>query len=321
MSCENDTDFESPENCCPSKFCDDRLNGLPTKKRFQLVGVESRCLVRPHPNRQGIFLMDGAGGGYITQQPRLAMPILTSLLVDEFGKPIALPGGGFQEADPPPIDHLIGSACDGLQFRLKGKGGTRQNLIWDGCRYVHQDAPLDQTLDGYQYVGPEFGYCNVYEQVLVVQEDGTAVPAYRAKPSMPAGVLMMWGGPALGLPAGWIICEGQELSTEEYPDLFNAWSYGWGGAGAVFRAPDGRGRFFRGVDNGAGQDPDAAARVALHSGGNTGDDVGTYQGDSFDSTGLTFEDDAANNTPLSEEMRPKNIAVHLIAFAGCIVAD
>jgi hypothetical protein len=321
MPCENETDYESPENCCPSKFCDDRLNGLPTKKRINVIGVEGRCLQRFHPARRGIILYDGGGGGFLTQQPRLAMPILTSLLVDEFGKPIALPGGGFQEDTPPPIEHLIGSQCDGLQFRIKGKGGTRQNLFWDGCRYVHEDAPLDQTLDGYQYVGPEFGYCIVYEQVLVVQDDGTAVPGYRSKPSIPPGALMMWGGAEVSLPVGWIICQGQELSTEEYPDLFNAWAYGWGGAGAVFRAPDGRGRFFRGVDGGAGVDPGAGDRVALHSGGNTGDDVGTYQGDSFEGDDLKFEDDAANDTPLANEIRPKNIGVYLIAFAGCIVTD
>jgi hypothetical protein len=320
MSCNNDIDFESPENCCPSKFCDDRLNGLPTKKRFNLVGVEGRCLVRPHPNRMGIFLMDGAGGGYITQQPRLGMPILTSLLVDEFGKPIPLPGGGYAEDTPPPIDHLVGSACDGLQFRLKGKGGSRQNLVWDGCRYVHEDAPLDMALDEYQYIGPEYGYENVYEQVLIVQEDGTVVKGSRAKPSVPPGALMMWGGPILNMPSGWIACEGQELSKDEYPDLFEAWGYGWGGSGPVFRVPDGRGRFFRGVDHGSGIDPDAAGRTALHTGGNTGDAVGTYQGDSFSGTGLEFENDAANDTPIATEIRPKNIGIYMMAFAGRIIS-
>jgi hypothetical protein len=241
--------------------------------------------------------------------------------VDEFGKPIPLPGGGFEEGDPPAIEHLIGAQCDGLQFRIKGKGGTKQNILWDGCRYIHEDAVTEDTLDGFQYVGPELGYCNVYEQVLVVQEDGTVVKGYRAKPSLPPGALMMWGGEVLSLPKGWIACQGQELATETYPDLFLAWGYGWGGAGAVFRAPDGRGRFFRGVDDGAGLDIDAATRTALHSGGNTGDNVGTYQGDSFGEADKKFEDDPANDTNFANEVRPKNIGVHLIAFAGCIVEE
>lgn len=321
MSCDNDTDFESPENCCPSKFCDDRLNGLPTKKRLDVVGTYGRCLGRFHPRRKGVVLYDGQGGGFLTEQPRLAMPIAVSLLVDEFGKPIPLPGGGYAEDTPPPMDFIIGAQCDGLQFRMKGKGGTRQSILWDGCKYIHEDAVLEHTLDDFQYVGAEFGYCQVYEQVLVQQEDGTVVRGYRAKPSLPVGALMMWGGEKINLPNGWIACEGQELTTDMYPDLFLAWGYGWGGAGPVFRAPDGRGRFFRGVDGGAGVDPDAGDRTALHSGGNTGDSVGTYQGDSLQGTGLKFENDDANDTPFADESRPKNLGVYLIAFAGCIVEE
>ena len=40
-----------------------------------------------------------------------------------------------------------------------------------------------------------------------------------------------------------------------------------------------RGRFLRGVDDGAGNDPDAGTRIASATGGNAGDAVGTLQVD------------------------------------------
>lgn len=322
MSCNNTTDRHEPEPCCPSKFCDDRLAGLPVKTRLSLIGVEGRCLVRSNPAKVGIFQQDGkGGGGFITAQPRLPMPIKRSVLVDSTGHAIPSADGDYEEDMPPPMDFLIGAECDGLQFRMKGQKGKRQNLIWTGCNYVHEDAPIDNTLDAYQYVGPDFGYCNVYEVVLVQQPDGSVLQGYRLKPSTPVGAMMMWGGDSASMPKGWIACEGQELETDLYPDLFNVWGYKWGGGAGLFRAPDGRGRFFRGVNNGAGVDPDAASRTALYSGGNTGDAVGSYQPDSFGGTGKKFENDAANDTNFANEVRPLNIAVFLMAFAGCIIEE
>jgi microcystin-dependent protein len=52
-----------------------------------------------------------------------------------------------------------------------------------------------------------------------------------------------------------------------------------GGTLGTFNIPDLRGYFPRGWDHGAGHDPDAAARVAIQTGGATGDNVGSYQAD------------------------------------------
>jgi hypothetical protein len=320
--CQNNTDSETPESCCPSKFCDDRLSGLPIKRRVQLLGVEGRCLVRTNPSIVGIFQQDGKGGGIITNQPRLPMPISRSLLLDSAGKPIPTSDGDFQEDVPPPMDFLIGAQCDGLQFRVKGTKGQRQDVVWDGCKYVHEPAALEASLDDFQYIGPQFGYCDVYELVLVRQENGSVVRGYRSKPSVPPGVMMMWGGLKASLPKGWIACEGQELEAAKYPDLFAAWGYAHGGSAGLFRVPDTRGRFIRGVDGGAGLDPDAGSRTALHAGGNTGDAVGSHQSDSLSgSGGPVFEDDAGNNTEIADESRPVNVGMYFIAFAGCIIED
>ena len=75
-------------------------------------------------------------------------------------------------------------------------------------------------------------------------------------------------------PLGYLACAGQTVSATQYPELFNAIGYLYGGAGAVFNVPDLRGEFIRGLDAGRGIDP---ARV-----------IGSAQADDFKSHNHTF---------------------------------
>lgn len=52
---------------------------------------------------------------------------------------------------------------------------------------------------------------------------------------VPTGSIVMWtGGTA---PAGWVFCNGQDLDTTTYSDLFDLIGYTFGGSGANFKAP------------------------------------------------------------------------------------
>ncbi len=101
----------------------------------------------------------------------------------------------------------------------------------------------------------------------------------------PVGTIIAYGGPTtatagatVGLPAGYLPCDGRSLSRAQYPLLFAAIGTVHGAPDAAsFRLPDLRGRFVRGVDNAAGRDPDRAARVAGATGGLAGDAVGSVQ--------------------------------------------
>src|SRR5690242_10468258 len=62
---------------------------------------------------------------------------------------------------------------------------------------------------------------------------------------------------------GWLLCNGAELERNEYKNLFEAINYAHGGSGSKFRLPDCRGYFLRGVDRGAGRDPDSNSRTKL----------------------------------------------------------
>jgi microcystin-dependent protein len=86
-------------------------------------------------------------------------------------------------------------------------------------------------------------------------------------------------------PDGFLVCDGTIVNIADYPRLFavigTSWGYG-NNDGLTFHLPDLRGRFLRGVDDAAGRDPDSGARTASNMGGNSGDAVGSVQGDEFE---------------------------------------
>jgi len=99
----------------------------------------------------------------------------------------------------------------------------------------------------------------------------------------PPGSIMAFGG--ANIPVGWLLCNGSLVGRTNYPSLFSAIGTAWGiGDGSTtFNLPNMQGVFLRGVDNGVGNDPDTASRIAppLSTGGNSGDAVGSYQADQF----------------------------------------
>ena len=106
----------------------------------------------------------------------------------------------------------------------------------------------------------------------------TLVPALNSG-QVPTGSIMPWAANG-NLPTGFLRCNGASVSRTTYADLFNVIGTAFGTAsGTTFNLPDFQGRFLRGRDNSAGRDPDAASRTAQNTGGATGDNVGSVQGD------------------------------------------
>ena len=97
-----------------------------------------------------------------------------------------------------------------------------------------------------------------------------------------SGTIITYAGS--NVPAGYLVCDGSAVSRVTYANLFAALGTAWGiGDGTTtFNLPDLRGRFLRGVDNGAGRDPNSGTRAATN-GGNSGDNVGSVQSDEFKS--------------------------------------
>lgn len=107
------------------------------------------------------------------------------------------------------------------------------------------------------------------------------IPSLEANSVVPVGSTIPFAGSSA--PTGWLICDGAEISRTTYAELFAVigTAFGSGDGITTFVLPDLRGKFVRGVDGGTGNDPDAGTRTAQSSGGNTGNNVGSVQGDAF----------------------------------------
>ncbi|WP_159711398.1 tail fiber protein [Geminicoccus flavidas] len=99
--------------------------------------------------------------------------------------------------------------------------------------------------------------------------DSSSMPASTAfvQNAVPAGVVLPYAGPVP--PAGWLLCDGSNVSRTAYAKLFASigTTYGTGDGTTTFRLPDLRGEFVRGLDQGRGVD--------------TGRTIGTLQSDSM----------------------------------------
>jgi microcystin-dependent protein len=108
-------------------------------------------------------------------------------------------------------------------------------------------------------------------------------------PNVPIGTILPYAGPIDAdhpLPAEWRLCDGSVVSTKDFEKLWKrlrmpqdtGFRGAWGGTGDPnFNLPDLRGLFLRGVDVGAGRDPDIKLRKTIKPNGNTGDAVGSLQ--------------------------------------------
>ena len=147
---------------------------------------------------------------------------------------------------------------------------------------------------------------------------------------LPVGTIMAYGGDVNDttvkknlMGQGWLPCDGAEISSDGYRDLFNAIGTAYGGdrAKGRFNVPDLRGRFLRGTDNGTGRDPDAKDRKQSNTGGNSGDRVGSIQEDAFQ--GHYHETNAINGDASRDAIAGRNRRTpdRHQAFAGKATKD
>lgn len=147
---------------------------------------------------------------------------------------------------------------------------------------------------------------------------------------IPTGSILTFA--ASSCPTGYLAADGSSINRTTYASLFTVigTTHGQGDGSTTFNVPDYRGRFLRGVDGSANRDPDDSTRTAMATGGNTGDNVGSVQGDAFKSH--THIQDAhghdirtANGTPTGSDNAASrgfaayNTAVGTAAYTGASV--
>lgn len=111
------------------------------------------------------------------------------------------------------------------------------------------------------------------------------------------GSVKAW--PSSTTPTNYLLCNGAAVSRTTYAHLFAkiGTTHGQGDGSTTFNLPNYQGRFLRGVDNTAGNDPDKASRTAMGTGGNTGNAVGSVQGHAFQSHNHSIPSSSTNAAP------------------------
>jgi len=101
--------------------------------------------------------------------------------------------------------------------------------------------------------------------------------------SSPVGSVMPFAGDADKVPAGWLLCDGREVSRSDYVVLYNVigTAWGFGNNSTTFNLPDMRGMFLRGLSLDSEMDEGVTKRIPLKEGGNSGNNVGSYQRDAL----------------------------------------
>lgn len=149
----------------------------------------------------------------------------------------------------------------------------------------------------YYWMKIEIREGNTYREVSFSQLPSSPYSEVAHNASSFAGMIAPFAGPADKIPAGWLLCDGSAVSRSEYVNLYKAIGIAWGeGNGSTtFNLPDLRGMFLRGVSGDSDNDPDKSSRGMLKNyGGNTGNNVGSYQGDAIRNiTGLIKADDGS----------------------------
>lgn len=159
-----------------------------------------------------------------------------------------------------------------------GKGVREPNCV--GAKYT--DVNFSTV---YYWIKIEVLEGDVFREISFSQLPSSPYSevAYNAT-LFPAGMIVPFAGPVENIPNGWVLCDGAALSRSTYSNLFSAIGVCWGtGDGtSTFNIPDLRGMFLRGVSGESGNDPDAESRILLSDkGGNSGNNVGSYQGDAI----------------------------------------
>ena len=187
---------------------------------------------------------------------------------------------GQQAATPTWIEthkvHTDYSGCFGITV---GKGTRESNSVVANYKDINFAAV-------YYWMKIEILEGSDYREVSFAQLPSSPYSevAHNATLTFPAGTIIPFAGPAEKKPDGWLLCDGSAVSRSNYSNLYNAIGVCWGiGDGATtFNLPDLRGMFLRGVSGDSGNDQDADSRIVLiDNGGNTGNNVGSYQGDAI----------------------------------------
>lgn len=148
---------------------------------------------------------------------------------------------------------LLSATSSGL-LRIKKTDASSNSVIVvpNPSKSTLSGITQSDAIDGQSRVSLSSQY-----QQLAMLPDGSfswdiasSYSANSAPSGIPSGGMIDWG--ANVAPSGWLLCDGSSYSTSQYPALFAAIGYTFGGSGSTFNVPDRRGRVAVGTGQGSG---------------------------------------------------------------------
>lgn len=143
------------------------------------------------------------------------------------------------------------------------------------------------------FVGSNNIEISVANSELVFKISGTEYARITTSHLIPPGLISAMSVAANVGTAGryqWLYCNGQTVSRADYSRLYAVIgdTFGNGDGSTTFHVPDFRSRFLRGFNDDVTRDPDRASRTAMNTGGNTGNAIGSIQGEATKSPTTPF---------------------------------
>ena len=182
----------------------------------------------------------------------------------------------WNDADSTEFDYL---QCSTQESGVEVTNGHFRVSLSNSCTDAvreHQNLWVEVEVDG-QVVGRTKMGAVPY----AIEADRASGLTQTAQDTLvPPGTVIAFAGPIV--PDGRLLADGSVLDREgDFSRLYAAigTAHGDGDGATTFNLPDYRGMFLRGVDHGAGVDPDSDNRGSAQIGGNENDRVGSVQGD------------------------------------------
>lgn len=105
-----------------------------------------------------------------------------------------------------------------------------------------------------------------------------------ANDNVPVGTIVAFAGPTSLIPPGWLICNGDQIYQNMFPELCNIIQDYWGPTNPLsgqHHLPDLRGIFLRGVNGPRNDEFSDPEKLNRYSNNNRSNDVGSFQQDAF----------------------------------------
>lgn len=134
-----------------------------------------------------------------------------------------------------------GSVSGGMYVEKKDVAVTANGYDFP---QAYTQRSLQPGIGAENYAWADFRQAKTTQQLESDVADLTAAIALLTPP--PLGVVQMWAG--VGFPAGYALCEGQQLAVADYPDLYAAIgnTFNKSAGSGFFNLPDLRGQFIVG---------------------------------------------------------------------------